>query len=234
MCGRFALSAMLTDIAEEFSTKATPERTLPVDWNIKPTQDIYIIKNEKIEIASWGLIAPWSKNLSEALRSQSQAINARSETVHEKPTFRHAFRKSRCLVPASGYFEWATELGKYKTKQPVYISHKEGKLLAFSGIYEKWISPTGEVKESVAIITRDAVNELATVHNRMPLFLPRDRWDAWMDPELQDIEEVRALMQVPNPDANLQFWPVADLVNSIRNNGAELVAPIETQPETLF
>ena len=234
MCGRFALSAMLTDIAEEFSTKAMPEKTLPVDWNIKPTQDIYIIKNEKIEIASWGMIAPWSKNLTEALRTQSQAINARSETVHEKPTFRQAFRKSRCLVPASGYFEWATELGKYKTKQPVYISNNEGKLLAFSGIHETWISPTGEVKESVAIITRDAVNELATVHNRMPLFLPRDRWDAWMDPELQDIEKVRALMQVPNPDANLRFWPVADLVNSIRNNGQELVEPIETQPETLF
>lgn len=234
MCGRFALSAMLTDIAEEFSTKASPEKTLPVDWNIKPTQDIYIIKNEKIEIASWGMIAPWSKNLSDALRSQSQAINARSETVHEKPTFRHAFRKSRCLIPASGYFEWATELGKYKTKQPVYISNDDGKLLAFSGIYEKWISPNGEVKESVAIITRDAVNELATVHNRMPLFLPRDRWDAWMDPELQDVEKVRALMQVPKPDAKLRFWPVADLVNSIRNNGPELVAPIEIQPETLF
>lgn len=234
MCGRFALSAMLTDIAEEFSTKAIPERTLPVDWNIKPTQDIYIIKNEKIEIASWGIIAPWSKNLSEALRSQSQAINARSETVHEKPTFRHAFRRNRCLIPASGYFEWATELGKYKTKQPIYISHDEGRLLAFSGIYEKWISPTGEERESVAIITRDAVNELATIHNRMPLFLPRDRWDAWMDPELQDIEKVRALMQLPKPDAKLRFWPVADLVNSIRNNGAELIAPIETQPETLF
>ena len=106
--------------------------------------------------------------------------------------------------------------------------------MAFSGIYEKWISPTGEEKESVAIITRDAVNELATVHNRMPLFLPRDRWDAWMDPQLQDIEKLRALMQVSNPDANLRFWPVADLVNSIRNNGAELIAPIETQPETLF
>ncbi len=170
MCGRFALLEVMTDIAEEFSSKVMPDRTLPVDWNIKPTQDIYIIKNEKIEIASWGMIAPWSKNLSEALRSQSQAINARSETVHEKPTFRQAFRKSRCLVPASGYFEWATELGKYKTKQPVYISNNEGKLLAFSGIHETWISPTGEIKESVSIITRDAVNELATVHNRMPVF----------------------------------------------------------------
>jgi putative SOS response-associated peptidase YedK len=234
MCGRFALSAMLTDIAEEFSTNTLPDRTLPVDWNIKPTQDIYIIKNQRIEIASWGLIAPWSKSNSDAVKSQSQAINARSETVHEKPTFRNAFRRSRCLVPASGYYEWATELGEYKTKQPIYISRDDNKLLAFAGIYDRWISPDGEIKNSVAIITRDAVNDLAKVHNRMPVFLPRDRWNLWMDSELQDTNQIRGLMDFAAPDAHLRFWPVADLVNSIRNNGPELIEPIETEPETLF
>lgn len=235
MCGRFALSAMLTDIAEEFSTKALPDRTLPVDWNIKPTQDIYIIKNKEINIASWGLIAPWSKNSQDALRSQSQAINARSESVHEKPTFRSAFRTHRCLVPASGYYEWATELGRYKTKQPVFISRDDNKLLAFAGIYDRWISPEGEIRDSVAIITRDAVGDLAKVHNRMPLFLPRDRWKAWMDSNLTDVEQVRALMNAPKPDDHLRYWPVKPLVNSIRNNGAELVEPIELgEPETLF
>ena len=235
MCGRFALSAMLTDIAEEFSTSAMPDRTLPVDWNIKPTQDIYIVKNQEITIASWGLIAPWSKNSTEALRSQSQAINARSESVHEKPTFRNAFRQRRCLVPASGYYEWATELGRYKTKQPVYISRDDDKLLAFAGIFDRWISPEGEIRDSVAIITRDAVGDLAKVHNRMPLFLPRERWGSWMDSEFTDVEEIRALMQVSDPDSHLRYWPVSTLVNSIRNNGAELVAPIELgEPETLF
>lgn len=235
MCGRFALSAMLTDIAEEFSTSALPDRTLPVDWNIKPTQDIYIIKNEAIKIASWGLIAPWSKNLNDALRSQSQAINARSESVHEKPTFRNAFRQRRCLIPASGYYEWATELGRYKTKQPVFISRDDEKLLAFAGIFDRWISPEGEIRDSVSIITRDAIGDLAKVHNRMPLFLPRDRWDAWMNPELTDVEEVRALMEIPKPDDHLRYWPVSTMVNSIRNNGAELIAPIELgEPETLF
>ena len=235
MCGRFALSAMLTDIAEEFSTQALPDRTLPVDWNIKPTQDIYIIKNKEINIASWGLIAPWSKNSQDALRSQSQAINARSESVHEKPTFRSAFRTHRCLVPASGYYEWATELGRYKTKQPVFISRDDNKLLAFAGIYDRWISPEGEIRDSVAIITRDAVGDLAKVHNRMPLFLPRDRWNAWMDSNLTDVEQVRALMNAPKPDDHLRYWPVKPLVNSIRNNGAELVEPIELgEPETLF
>ena len=235
MCGRFALSAMLTDIAEEFSTSAEPDRTLPVDWNIKPTQDIYIVKNQEIKIASWGLIAPWSKNSSDALRSQSQAINARSESVHEKPTFRTAFRQSRCLVPATGYYEWATELGRYKTKQPVFISRDDERLLAFAGIFDRWISPEGEIRDSVAIITRDAVGDLAKVHNRMPLFLPRDRWGAWMDSKVNDVEEIRSLMQVPDPDAHLRYWPVSTLVNSIRNNGAELIAPIELgDPETLF
>jgi putative SOS response-associated peptidase YedK len=235
MCGRFALSAMLTDIAEEFSTSAEPDRTLPVDWNIKPTQDIYIVKNQEITIASWGLIAPWSKNSNDALRSQSQAINARSESVHEKPTFRNAFRQRRCLVPATGYYEWATELGRYKTKQPVFISRDDEKLLAFAGIFDRWISPEGEIRDSVAIITRDAVGDLAKVHNRMPLFLPRERWGAWMDSNVTDVEEIRTLMQVPDPDAHLRYWPVSTLVNSIRNNGAELIAPIELgEPETLF
>ena len=235
MCGRFALSAMLTDIAEEFSTNALPNRTLPVDWNIKPTQDIYIIKNERIEIASWGMIAPWSKNSIDALRSQSQAINARSESVHEKPTFRNSFRNRRCIVPATGYYEWATELGQYKTKQPVFISRDDKKILAFAGIFDRWISPEGEIRDSVSIITRDAVNELAKVHNRMPVFLPQDRWQAWMDPDFIDVEKVRALMRLTEPDAHLQFWPVADLVNSIRNNGPELIAPIDLgEPETLF
>ena len=235
MCGRFALSAMLTDIAEEFSTSAVPDRTLPVDWNIKPTQDIYIVKNQEITIASWGLIAPWSKNSNDALRSQSQAINARSESVHEKPTFRNAFRQRRCLVPATGYYEWATELGRYKTKQPVFISRDDEKLLAFAGIFDRWISPEGEIRDSVAIITRDAVGDLAKVHNRMPLFLPRERWGAWMDSDVTDVEEIRTLMQVPDPDAHLRYWPVSTLVNSIRNNGAELIAPIELgDPETLF
>jgi putative SOS response-associated peptidase YedK len=226
---------MLTDIAEEFSTSAEPNRTLPVDWNIKPTQDIYIVKNQEITIASWGLIAPWSKNSNDALRSQSQAINARSESVHEKPTFRNAFRQRRCLVPATGYYEWATELGRYKTKQPVFISRDDEKLLAFAGIFDRWISPEGEIRDSVAIITRDAVGDLAKVHNRMPLFLPRERWGAWMDSDVTDVEEIRTLMQVPDPDAHLRYWPVSTLVNSIRNNGAELIAPIELgEPETLF
>jgi len=239
MCGRYALSAMIAEIAEEFTTVGVPERTLPVNWNIKPTEDIYIIKSvdnqRKIDVVSWGLIAPWAKDGAAALRSQSQAINARSESVAEKPTFRSAFRKTRCLIPASGYYEWATVLGSFKSKQPVYISRKDSHLLAFAGIFSSWVSPEGVVRKSAAIITCDAQGELAKIHNRMPVFLSRDDWDSWLNPDFTNQNELKALIDKREDDQKLQFWPVRPLVNSIRNNGAELIEPIEAgEPETLF
>ena len=235
MCGRYALSAMISDIAEEFSTNSAPGISLPADWNIKPTNDVYIIKNQAIEIASWGMIAHWSKSDDEATKSQSSAINARSESVHEKPTFKSAFRSNRCLLPATGYYEWASELGKYKTKQPIYISRDDNKLLAFTGIFQSWTSPSGRVIQSVSIITRQAVGQLALVHSRMPVFLPRDRWADWMNPKINDVAKIRSLMDIPNPDANLGFHPVSSAVNSIAGSGPGLIEPIELgEPETLF
>ena len=235
MCGRYALSAEISDIAQEFSTNSAPELSLPADWNIKPTNDVYIIKNQAIEIASWGIIAHWSKSDDEAAKSQSSAINARSESVHEKPTFKSAFRSNRCLLPATGYYEWASELGKYKTKQPIYISRDDNKLLAFTGIFQSWTSPSGRVIQSVSIITRQAVGQLALVHSRMPVFLPRDRWADWMNPKINDVAKIRSLMDIPNPDANLGFHPVSSAVNSITGSGPGLIAPIELgEPETLF
>ncbi len=235
MCGRYALSAEISDIAQEFSTNSAPELSLPADWNIKPTNDVYIIKNQAIEIASWGIIAHWSKSDDEAAKSQSSAINARSESVHEKPTFKSAFRSNRCLLPATGYYEWASELGKYKTKQPIYISRDDNKLLAFTGIFQSWTSPSGRVIQSVSIITRQAVGQLALVHSRMPVFLPRDRWAEWMNPKINDVAKIRSLMDIPNPDANLGFHPVSSAVNSITGSGPELIEPIELgEPETLF
>ena len=275
MCGRYALTALKEEIIGDFGISSlspvAKERTLPADWNIAPTKEIYLIKGEgdarSLDIASWGLIAPWSKSEAEAVRSQSMAINARVETVHEKPTFRDSFKVRRCLVPASGYYEWATELGEYPRKQPIFVSPKEGKFLAFAGIYNYWRPPLingesgrGQAKDSIgrldsigqsnligqskpnttssiqsaAIITREAVNELAQVHHRMPLFLPEDRWQLWLDTDTP-LPEVMNLLRVEEPDRNLRFWPVAPKVNSIRNNGAELIAPIDLgESETLF
>ncbi|MFY9304168.1 MAG: SOS response-associated peptidase [Rhodoluna sp.] len=234
MCGRISMDAMLSDVAEQFGSSTLPDQELPKSWNIKPTQDVYLVKNDNIEIASWGLIAPWSKTSAEAQKSQSNAINARSESVHEKPTFRKAFRTSRCLVPATGYYEWASELGQYKPRQPIYVSRDDGRLLAFAAIRDRWVTPEGETRDSVAILTREAVGDLAKAHSRMPMFLPADRYEAWMDPSLQDVEKVRALFEGFAPDAHLRHWTVSDLVNSIRSDGPELTLAIEAIPETLF
>jgi putative SOS response-associated peptidase YedK len=235
MCGRFALSIGVAQLAEEFSTHSTSERELPFSWNIKPTEEIYIVKDQGIEIAHWGMIAPWSKNLLEALRSQPRAINARSESIHEKPTFRESFRGRRCLVPATGYYEWVTELGPYKTKQPIYISRVDKKPIAFSGIYNRWISPEGEIKDCVSIITREAIGPLAGLHHRMPLLLSPESWGEWLSSELTQVDQIRKVMKAEVPVTELQFWPVSDLVNSIGSSGAELTAKIDVgEPETLF
>jgi putative SOS response-associated peptidase YedK len=234
MCGRISMEAMLRDIVREFGVDSKQARELQANYNIKPTEELYVITQDEITIASWGMIAPWSKSTPEALKSQSKAINARSETVHEKPTFKNAFRRSRCLVPGTGYYEWATELGEYKPRQPIYVSRNDGQLLAFAGIHDRWVSPEGESRDSVSIITREAVGDLAKFHSRMPMFLPKERWIKWLDPKLQEVETIRSLFENFQPDANLQFWPVAELVNSIRSNGPELIAPIEVIPETLF
>ena len=211
---------------------------LPADWNITPTRDIYIVRDNRegkreLTTLSWGLIAPWSENPHDALRSQSQAINARTETVHEKPTFRSAFISRRCLIPASGYYEWATEMGPYAPKQPFYI-HGEG-LIAFAGIWDRWRAPDGTYKESAALITRPAVEFLATVHHRMPTFLPRDRWSAWLSPQLNKVDEIRGLLNLSAPAKGLQAHPVSSRVNSTINNGPDLIKEIELgEPQTLF
>lgn len=244
MCGRYALAAEQDDILEAFAiTTQYAGPVLPADWNITPTREIYIVRekitpvsnstNRELATVSWGLIAPWSKSSQEALRSQSQAINARTETVHLKPTFRSAFLSRRCLIPASGYYEWATELGPYATKQPFYI-HGRG-LIAFAGIWDVWRDPDGSYRESAAIITRPAVDFLATFHHRMPTFLPAERWEAWLDPTLTKVDEVRGLMALSDPAAGLAAYPVSSRVNSTSNTGADLIFPIELgEPETLF
>ena len=228
------------ELVESFDLAgSTLDQSLPLNWNIAPTNDIYIVRSESdsriLDSASWGIIAPWQNNLADARALQSHAINARSESIHEKPTFRHAFRTSRCLIPASGYYEWATSLGKYSPKQPFYISQIDGEQLSIAGIWSSWQSEKGVVIQSAAIITREAVGELATIHSRMPVFMPRDHWPGWLDTEARDIHRLLKLMEVDEPDAGLIAQPVSPRVNLVANNGAELIIPIELgEPETLF
>ena len=229
----------------QFATTGTaPESALPLNWNIAPTNPIYIVRGSQhivrgaqpeLAIVSWGLIAPWLTDLPEAKASQSRAINARSESIHEKPTFRSAFRSTRCLIPAAGYYEWATALGKYPPKQPFYICARDGKQLPIAGIWSSWTAPSGEKIETAAIITQQAQGELATIHSRMPVFLPPDRWDIWLNPRNTASTQLQSLMVVKDPDLLVIARPVSRAVNSVTNNGKELT--IETplgEPETLF
>ena len=231
----------MDEIIERFDLDASlVDKSLPLNWNIAPTNEIYIIRDNQqgriLDSASWGLIAPWQKNFIEARNSQSHAINARSESIHEKPTFRQAFRTTRCLIPATGYYEWATSLGKYPPKQPFYISAaQENTSLSIAGIWSTWKNENGAEIQSAAIITREAVGELATIHSRMPVFMPSDRWDTWLDPQNREIETLIALMEIPDPASGLVTRPVAPRVNLVANNGPELIKPFELgESQTLF
>lgn len=242
MCGRYALSANAQDIALEFDINGLPKAFLPADWNISPTKNIYFInasdhegRNRNLEIGSWGLVPSWSKDISRA----SNAINARVESVAEKPSFRSAFKSRRCIVPADGYFEWATESGNYKPKQPFYICNKSNSLLSMAGLYEEWVNPqSGELLTSVAIITRESTGDIAKIHHRMPVILPKDRLPLWLSADSitkEQISKYLDLLELPKPDAGLQAKPVSTAVNNARNHGPQLIKEIELgDPGTLF
>lgn len=243
MCGRYAQSADMRELMEQFEvTGSSPQQSLPANWNIAPTNPIYIVRADSsdftknsIATVSWGLIAPWLSDLNEAKSSQSRAINARSESIHEKPTFRAAFKSTRCLIPAEGYYEWATALGKFAPKQPFFISARNGKQLPVAGIWSSWRAPSGDIIQSASIITQEAHGELAEIHSRMPVFMPRDRWDQWLDPNNNSVENLKALMLVESPAAIVVARPVSSAVNSVAKNSQELTTGIELgEPETLF
>lgn len=240
MCGRYAMANSQEEIVAHFNLREDSSNpTLPLNWNVAPTNEIYIVKGadglRNLESASWGMIAPWQKSMTEARASQSHAINARSESIYEKPTFRDAFRRTRCLIPVTGYYEWATALGKYAPKQPFYVSDRDGAPLSIAGIWSSWISPNGEQINSASIITQEAQGELASIHSRMPVFMEPARWDIWLDPSNRDIENLRALMRTPNSERNLVTRPVDSRVNLVANNGPELINEIDLgEPETLF
>ena len=217
MCGRFATSKSLDQLEEEFALVGIPERELPANWNVAPTQEIYVItQGPKLEIMRWGLQPTWAK----ADFNTAHTINARSESVHEKPSFRQAFRSRRCFIPADGYYEWATELGKYESKQPFFIHRKDKRALAMAGVFENG---------SAAIVTKEATGALATIHNRMPLFLPEDDWEMWLDSDVHDVALLRGVInQGLSPEgAGLIADPVSTRVNKIANNGIELIEPIQ-------
>jgi putative SOS response-associated peptidase YedK len=242
MCGRYALDTSISDLEDAFFASSKVKDALPSDWNISPTKEIYFVSGDNpqgsersIDVAHWGIIPSWSKDASRA----SNAINARVESIAEKPSFSSALRSRRCLIPASGYFEWATALGPYAPKQPFYIFNKDQSLLPMAGLFEYWVNPaTGKTITSASIITRESVGRIATIHHRMPIMLPPDRWDQWLSNEKlseSQVPDYLNLLDLENPEAGLDFRPVSIKVNNARNAGANLIEGIElTEPVTLF
>jgi putative SOS response-associated peptidase YedK len=177
----------------------------------------------------WGLVPFWAKDV----KIGSRMINARAETVAEKPAFRRAFAKRRCLMPADGYYEWQQMPGA--AKQPMYISRRDGRSLAFAGLYELWRDPAVSSEDQDAwlwtttIITTSAPDEIGMIHDRMPMIIDPGRWDDWLDPVNNDVADLKSLL-VPAMVGDLITWPVSTAVNSVRNNGPELITPVSVSP----
>lgn len=235
MCGRYVSAAPVDDLAKYFSA-TTPEHTLEANFNVAPTTDVYAVRADKGERAlatmRWGLVPFWAKDL----KIGSRMINARSETVADKPAFRRAFTKRRCLVPASGFYEWQKIEGQ-KAKQPFLIHRADEEPLVFAGLYEFWHPkdddgndvPDADVVVSCTILTTEANKTMEPVHDRMPVMLAPGVWDDWLDPA-SDLDFVSSLM-VPAPESLLTMYPVSTAVNSVRNKGAELVEQVKRQEE---
>jgi putative SOS response-associated peptidase YedK len=176
----------------------------------------------ELRVVRWGLVPFWAKDV----KIGSRMINARAETVAEKPAFRRAFAKRRCLLPADGYYEWQSVPGA--AKQPMYISRADGRSLAFAGLYELWRDPSvGRDDEdawlwTATIITTSAPDELGMIHDRMPMIIDPAGWADWLDPANSDVADVRALLS-PAAVGGLITYPVGTEVNSVRNNGPQLV-----------
>lgn len=217
MCGRFVLFASPAMLQAEFELAAPPAGLTP-RYNIAPTQSVAVIPNKgerTIEMFTWGLIPSWAKDPSIG----SRMINARAETLAEKPAFRAAFRKRRCLIVANGFYEWKKE-GTGKT--PMFIRLASQRPFAFAGLWEYWQPPGAGPVLSCTIITTDANALVSPIHDRMPVILPASAYDLWLDPEPREPTGLMALLH-PFEDEPMEAIAVSRLVNSPANDGEVLI-----------
>lgn len=225
MCGRFTQTQSAEAIATLFQLAEPP--TVTPSYNIAPTQSVGVIvatvdqPAHQFRPLRWGLIPSWAKDPSMGNR----LINARSETVAEKPAFRSAFRQRRCLVLADGFYEWRRSQGQ---KQPFYFHLREQPLFAFAGLWEQWHSPEGEAIASCTILTTAANELLSQVHDRMPVILAPNTYDQWLDPTLRDPERLKPLLQ-PYPATFMDSYPVSSQVNSPRHNSPDCIQAIAAE-----
>lgn len=226
MCGRYALTLAQGKMAELFGLPETLD--IVPRYNIAPTQPVIAIweaeARRRAHFARWGLVPGWVKDP----RSFSLLINARAESMAEKPAFRDALKHGRCVVPASGYYEWHT--GPDGHKQPYYISRADGAPLAMAGLYASWMGPNGEEIDSLATITVPANGQLSGIHHRMPAILSdAAQWDAWLDVRRVSAAEAAPLAR-PLADGLLAFHPVSRRVNSARDDDPGLIEAVTPEP----
>lgn len=227
MCGRFAATSSAEDLVAFFEIDEIVEPLPGPRYNIAPTMPIAAVfsshsepDQRQLAAMRWGLVPSWAKDPDHGAR----LINARVETVAEKPSFRAALARRRCLIPADGYYEWQTQptpSGK-SLKQPYFVAPEPGAVLVMAGLYEYWRAPTGEWLVSATIITTQATDRLGMLHDRMPMVVPRQHWDAWLDPGMAG--PVTGLLAAPA--AEVRIHPVSTAVNRVGNEGPELVAPL--------
>jgi len=218
MCGRFSLSQEASAIAEMFDLAEVPN--LEPRYNIAPTQLVSTVlrtpqSDRQLRMLRWGLIPAWAKDPAIGAR----VINARSETVTEKPSFRTAFRHRRCLVVADGFYEWQRQERK---KQPFYFRLQDQQAFAFAGLWEHWKAPDGEVIESCTILTTEANELLRPIHDRMPVILSRKDYDLWLDPAVQNHEPLQNLLHPYQAEAMMSY-PVSTKVNNPTHNTPECI-----------
>jgi putative SOS response-associated peptidase YedK len=219
MCGRYLMTSAPEAIRALFRYREQPN--FPPRHNIAPTQPVAIVRMTEGEkhfaLVRWGLIPPWVKDP----KAFSLLINARSETIDEKPAFRNAMKRRRCLFPADGFYEWKTE-GAHK--RPFVARRKDGQPMAFAGLWENWIGPNGEEMESAAIITTEANKEMGAVHHRAPVIVPPEQFDFWLDCTNVSEQEAASLF-APAADGSMQVYEISSAVNRVANDSAELLKP---------
>jgi len=217
MCGRYVLEGPQSRYQAYFDAKCWPEAA--DRYNIAPTSIVPVIRQspegERLaDLLKWGLIPHWAKDPSIGLK----LTNARAESLTEKPSFRDAFKRRRCIVPASGFYEWKAETAG---KQPYYIRSRSEVPLAMAGLWESWRDPEGVVVRTFCIITTEANTLMAQIHQRMPVLLRRDDFARWLNPAVPG-EQLRALLE-PYPAELLDAWPVSKAVSRASNEGVELI-----------
>jgi putative SOS response-associated peptidase YedK len=227
MCGRFVSTSPPDEIAKYFDAEPPAEETIEPSFNVAPTNDVWAVLvaegERKVEALRWGLVPFWAKNLA----AGAKMINARAETVAEKNAYKRAFLKRRCIIPADGFYEWA-KVPEEKRKQPMFIHRPDGEMYAFAGLYEVWRNPDtpGEEVHSCTILTGAANDAMAKIHDRMPIMLPPSEWQTWLDPEMNDVEQLQKLL-VAAPVSLISMHPVSTDVNNVRNKSEHLIDPAD-------